>query len=90
MKSKKWYMYVVECRDGTLYTGITTDLDRRVDEHNNSTKGAKYTATRRPVKLVYFTDQPNRSSACIAEAKFKKMKRTQKDIIVKLSKSVLK
>ena len=88
MKSKKWYVYMVECCDGTLYTGITTDLDRRVDEHNNSTKGAKYTASRRPVKLVYFMDQPNRSSACITEAKFKKMKRAQKDIIIKLSKSV--
>ena len=90
MKSKKWYMYIVECHDGTLYTGITTDLKRRVHEHNNSTKGAKYTVSRRPVRLVYSMEHPDRSSASIAEAKFKKLRRTQKDVIIELSKNVPK
>ncbi len=83
-------MYVVKCRDGTLYTGITTDLNRRINEHNNSTKGAKYTASRRPVELVYFMEYLDRSSASIVEAKFKKLRRTQKDIIIELSKNVPK
>ncbi len=73
-----WYMYVVKCRDGTLYTGVTTDLDRRVNEHNSSPKGAKYTATRRPVKLVYAIEKEDRSSACKAESKFKKLSRKEK------------
>jgi len=80
-------MYVAECADGSLYTGITTDLSRRIYEHNSSKKGAKYTAARRPVTLVYSVEYPDRSSACIAEAKFKKLRRTQKDIIIKLKAS---
>ena len=45
-------MYVVACSDGTFYTGVTTDLDRRLNEHNNTKKGAKYTRSRRPVRLI--------------------------------------
>jgi putative endonuclease len=71
-------MYVVKCSDGTFYTGVTTDLDRRVAEHNNSNKGAKYTATRRPVKLIYAIEKKDRSSACKAESKFKKLSRKEK------------
>jgi putative endonuclease len=48
-----WYVYILECKDKTFYTGITTDLERRIKEHNNSLLGAKYTKSRRPVKLVY-------------------------------------
>ena len=48
------YTYILRCSDGTLYTGWTTDLDRRVKEHNSEDCGAKYTKTRRPVKLVYY------------------------------------
>ena len=51
MKEKIWYLYVVECADGTLYTGITTSISRRIDEHNYGTRGAKYTRSRRPVRL---------------------------------------
>ena len=47
-----WYLYILECSDGTLYTGISKDPERRLNEHNNSKKGAKYTAARRPVKLI--------------------------------------
>jgi putative endonuclease len=58
-----YFVYMLECSDGTLYTGITTDLVRRLDEHNNSTKGAKYTRARRPVVLVYQEQHFNRSEA---------------------------
>lgn len=50
--NKVWYLYILECRDGTLYTGITDDVDRRVAAHNAG-KGAKYTRGRCPVRLVY-------------------------------------
>ncbi len=78
-----WYMYVVECADTTLYTGITKCIDRRLREHNGSNRGAKYTRSRRPVKLVYYKQYQDQSSALKAESKFKKMTRFQKLQIVK-------
>ena len=51
--AQSWYVYVVRCRDDSLYTGITTELERRIEEHNHSPKGARYTRARRPVELVY-------------------------------------
>nr|MBP6884157.1 GIY-YIG nuclease family protein [Candidatus Paceibacterota bacterium] len=62
----------------TLYTGITTDLDRRVTEHNTSKLGARYTSARRPVKLIYSEKFKNRSSASKEEARIKKLKRADK------------
>jgi putative endonuclease len=73
-----WYMYVVRCDDGTLYTGITTDITRRVNEHNASPRGAKYTKTRRPVTLVYSKAYPNKSLAMKAEYRFKQLTRVEK------------
>ena len=73
-----WYMYVIECADSTLYTGISTDVDRRILEHNTSKRGAKYTRSRRPVKLVYYQKYPDRSHAMRAEIKFKKLDRSEK------------
>jgi putative endonuclease len=73
-----YYLYILECADKTLYTGITTDLQRRVAEHNDSKLGARYTSSRRPVKLVYSKKFKNRSSASQAEARIKKMERAQK------------
>ena len=49
----EWFVYILECADGSLYTGITTDLERRVSEHNEGKLGARYTRARRPVKLRY-------------------------------------
>ena len=69
---------MVECSDGTLYTGISTDLERRINEHNNSEKGAKYTRARRPVKLVYSEELSNRSEASKREYALKKMSRKEK------------
>ena len=77
-----YYVYILECSDNTLYTGITTDLQRRVNEHNNSDKGAKYTRLRRPVRLVYSEEQMNRSSASKREYALKKLSRAQKLALV--------
>ena len=75
---KEWYTYIVKCSDGSLYTGITTDLERRVDEHNSSNKGAKYTKTRRPVTLVYNETHTDRSTSSKRESAIKKLNRTDK------------
>jgi putative endonuclease len=74
-----YHVYILECADGTLYTGITTDLERRIEEHNGSEKGAKYTRSRRPVKLVFEESFKNRSDASKREYHIKKkMNRVQK------------
>ena len=73
-----YFTYIVECSDSTLHTGITTDLERRLDEHNNSAKGAKYTRVRRPVKLVYSEECEDRSSASKREYAIKKLSREKK------------
>lgn len=73
-----YYVYIVECADKSLYTGITTDLSRRIEEHNSSAKGAKYTSARRPVKVVYWENHKNRSVASKTEAQIKKLTRKQK------------
>ena len=74
-----YYVYMVQCADNTLYTGIATELERRVQEHNNSDKGAKYTRARRPVTLVYSERYPDRSTASKREYEIKKkMSRTEK------------
>ena len=73
-----YFLYILQCADGTLYTGITTNLDRRLKEHNSSHLGAKYTRPRRPVKLVYSRTFTDRSQALVGEAAFKKLSRSQK------------
>ena len=78
MSDQLWFLYVVECADTSLYTGITTDLDRRIDEHNRLSRGAKYTRSRRPVRLIYSKIFSDRSTASSAEAKFKRLTRRKK------------
>ncbi len=74
-----YYIYIIQCVDDTLYTGITTELERRVEEHNSSDKGSKYTRMRRPVKLVYSEEYPDRSTASKREYVIKKkMSRVEK------------
>ena len=73
-----YYLYILKCADNTLYTGITTDLKRRVLEHNSSKLGARYTSSRRPVKIVYNKKYRDRSSASKAEAIIKKLTRPKK------------
>lgn len=71
-------VYTLVCVDGTIYTGITTDLVRRLHEHNHTARGAKYTRARRPVTLLASIQVPDRSAALKLEAKIKKMSRKQK------------
>jgi len=78
-----YYLYILECADKTLYTGITTDLERRVREHNLSELGAKYTCSRRPVKIVYEKFFHDRSSASVEEARVKAMSRAKKIELIK-------
>lgn len=74
-----YFVYIVKCADDTFYTGIATELERRIEEHNNSDKGAKYTRVRRPVRLVYSEEYPDRSSASKREYEIKKkMTRSEK------------
>ena len=79
-----WFLYVVECRDQSLYTGITTDILRRVNEHN-SKKGAFYTRNKTPVKLVYHEAMANQSDACKREAAIKRLTRIEKLNLIKTS-----
>ena len=83
----KYHLYILKCSDQTLYTGITTDLNRRLKEHNGAGLGAKYTAARRPVKLVYFKEFKNRSEASREEARIKKLSRRDKLALIRLNKS---
>ena len=75
---KKWYIYIVECeKDKTLYTGITTEIERRLLEHNSG-NGAKYTRTRTPVVLRALFTANNRSEASMEEYRIKKLTKSQK------------
>ena len=75
---KSWFVYIVECADGTLYTGVTTDVERRVIEHNDSGKGAAYTSMRRPVVLRHVESVETRSDALKREYAIKQLDRTEK------------
>lgn len=74
---KKWYVYILECSDGTLYTGITTDVNRRLNQHNSG-KGAKYTRARLPVKLMAVSEAGDRSEASKEEHRIKQLTRKEK------------
>ena len=78
-----YFLYILECADSTLYTGITTDLERRISEHNSSDLWAKYTHARRPVKLVYYEKLENRSDASKRELQVKKLTKKQKIELIK-------
>jgi len=73
-----YYLYLLQCADKTLYTGITVDLGRRIREHNHSPLGAKYTRARRPMKLVFSRKFRNRSAASREENRIKKLSRKDK------------
>lgn len=80
-----YYLYILKCADGTLYTGITTDLARRIAEHNSARLGAKYTRARRPVRMVYSRKFKNRSTASREEARIKNLKKSEKLELIKAS-----
>ena len=75
-----WTVYLARCQDGTLYTGITTDPERRLAEHNSGS-GAAYTRTRGPVSLVYWEVVSDRSSALRREHAIKRLSRSQKEAL---------
>lgn len=72
-----WKLYILRCADGSLYTGITTDVDKRLDAHNSG-KGAKYTRSRKPVELAYSEVCADHSNALKRELEIKAMSREQK------------
>ncbi len=73
----EWVVYILRCKDGSLYTGVTNNMDKRLNAHNDG-KGAKYTKARRPVVLVYEEKANDRSDAQIREAQIKKLSRVEK------------
>ncbi|MDO9381709.1 MAG: GIY-YIG nuclease family protein [Hyphomicrobiaceae bacterium] len=76
-------LYILACADGTLYTGIARDAERRAAEHNGATgKGARYTASRRPVRIVYRAAFASRSEALREEIRIKRLTRAQKDTLI--------
>jgi putative endonuclease len=78
-----YYVYILKCNDDTLYTGWTTDIKRRLNEHNISKKGSRYTRARRPVKICYVEDIETKSGAMKREAQIKKLCREDKQKLVK-------
>ena len=74
----KWHLYLVRCADDTIYTGISSDVQSRIDKHNSG-RGAKYTQARLPVRLIYSESQPNRISAMKREIEVKKWGRKRKE-----------
>jgi putative endonuclease len=82
-RSGKFYVYIVECRDGTYYTGYTNELEKRIKEHNNGkARGAKYTRDRRPVKLIWSKEYKYFKPAFLEEKRIKSLTRIQKEKLV--------
>lgn len=80
----EWYLYIVRCFGGSLYTGITIDVARRFEEHcGKGTNGAKYLKSRRPLKLVFQTKIGDRALAMKVEIKVKKLQKLKKEMFVK-------
>ncbi len=78
-----WHVYIARCADGTLYTGIAKDLERRIKEHNFSDLGSKYVKARRPASLAYAKPFSDRSQASKEESRIKKLSRQQKLLLIK-------
>jgi putative endonuclease len=76
-----WHVYILRCRDGSLYTGCTNDLDNRLAAHNAG-KGAKYTASRRPVQVVYTEPAGSKSAAMQREFEIKRWTKARKEVLV--------
>jgi putative endonuclease len=76
-----WYVYIISCSDNSLYTGITTDIPRRLDEHNSG-KGGRYTRIRMPVKLLHKENYPSRSKALKREIQIKTFSKKEKLVLI--------
>ncbi len=81
-KNTNWFVYIILADDGSFYTGISTDVDRRFLEHCEKASGAKYFNGRKPVEIVYQGDGHNRSSASRREIEIKKLNRLQKKSLI--------
>ena len=82
-QTQRWWVYLLQCSDQTLYAGITTDLNRRVQEHNGEIRGgARYTRARRPVRLVWCEPSESRSAASQREAAVRRLSRSQKEQLI--------
>nr|WP_296265793.1 GIY-YIG nuclease family protein [uncultured Merdimonas sp.] len=77
------YTYIVQCKDGSLYTGWTNNLEKRIKAHNEG-KGAKYTKARRPVKLMYYEEFSSKEEAMRREYEIKHMSRKEKETIISM------
>jgi len=86
--STTWYVYIVRCRDNSCYTGITTDIQRRLIEHNSPGYGAKYTRARQPVVLIYHEQAPSRSAAAKREHQIKKLNHSAKEDLASSDKNL--
>ncbi|WP_303909335.1 GIY-YIG nuclease family protein [Thiohalomonas denitrificans] len=83
-----WHVYIICCADGTLYTGVARDVERRLAEHNGGPRGARYTRGRRPVKLVYREAAADRAAACRREASIKSLSRSQKEALIRAAAAI--
>jgi putative endonuclease len=81
-RKSAWTVYILRCADGSLYTGVTRDIARRVKEHNSNGLAARYTRARRPVVLVYQEPAATRSAACKREYRIKQLARSEKQTLV--------
>ena len=81
-QKSNWHVYIIRASDDSLYTGITTDLERRLEQHKTGKGGTKYLRGSQACDFVYTESGHNRSSASIREAKIKKMTRQQKDLLL--------
>lgn len=81
-EKEAWHVYIVRCRDGTLYTGIAKSLPRRVEEHNSREGGARYTRSRKPVELLWSEAAASRSEALKREHEIKRMSRERKKRLI--------
>jgi putative endonuclease len=77
-----YHVYILRCSDDTFYTGISSDIEKRLKEHNGSPKGAKYTRSRRPVELIYREKCETKGEALKRESAIKKLSRKQKEKLV--------
>lgn len=83
-------VYILECADSTLYTGATNDLQKRIHAHNNTKNGAKYTAARRPVRLVYIEQCASLAEARKREAAIKRLTRNEKKSLIHMQHALTK
>jgi len=81
-----WKVYIIRCDDDSLYTGISTDVEKRFEQHLNK-KGAKYFYARSPVEILYIEDGHDRSSATKRELEIKKLNKSAKQVLIKVSKT---